>query len=139
MRLWHYELLDCLDDFHIVLQWSELLAIKEKIDKCGTPNHRLVNKVINYSINEFKAYCGLVISEMQKRHIRYSKKKQKEIADWQSNVFDNNNTNINGFLWHNKRYLRECYYNLEEKFDCEIVSESAWQKVDEKYQKLIKR
>jgi uncharacterized protein (TIGR02328 family) len=67
MRLWHKDLLPYLDDFHIVSQYRELLAIKRAIDKNGTPNHRLVNKVLDYSIEHFKAYALLVKLELVKK------------------------------------------------------------------------
>lgn len=137
MRLWHYELLECLDDFHIVSQWRELLAIKGAIDKNGTPNHRLVNKVMDYPIKEFKVYCGLVIQEMNARKIKYSDKKLQEILDWNCDLFNKKRENKNCFLWHDDRYFLQCYYNLQEKYDCGIVSADAWNKINEKYKEII--
>ena len=137
MRLWHYELLDCLDDFHIIAQYRELLAIKGAIDKNGTPNHRLVNKVMDYPIDEFKSYAGLNLLEMNNRNLNYSDKKRQEIADWKCDVFADKRNIDNGFLWHDDRYLKQCYYNLQEKYDCGIVSADAWKRIDSKYQQLI--
>ena len=71
MRLWSFQLLPFLDDFHIVAQWRELLAIKGAIDKNGTPNHRLVNKVLDYDIKDFIEYTSLVCYELNRRHIKY--------------------------------------------------------------------
>lgn len=134
MRLWHYKLLSCLDDFHVVAQYRELLAIKGAMDKNRTPNHRLVNKVLNYPITQFKQYFVLVVDELKKRNIKYNHKKVLEVYNWHSDAFSNN---INKFYkhlyqyWHNDRYLRQCYYNLEEKHDCKIVSDSAFEKIKE--------
>lgn len=137
MRLWHFRLLPYLDDFHIVAQYRELLAIKGAIDKNGTPNHRLVNKVLDYNIQEFKNYTALIIGELKKRNIKYLESKWIEVRDWDSQYF-NNNRYFGAKLyvdWHNKKYLRQCYYNLEEKHDCGIVSDCAWQKIDKFYKK----
>ncbi len=139
MRLWHYKLLPYLDDFHIIAQWRELLAIKGAIDKNGTPNHRLVNKVLDYPITDFKWYCIMVKQELEKRNIKYNNKKALEIYNWHCDKFSN--PFVNGWSankkpyegWHNERYLRQCYYNLEEKHDCGIVSDSAWNKICEVY------
>ena len=133
MRLWHYKLLPCLDDFHIVAQWRELLAIKGAIDKNGTPNHRLVNKVLKYSIVHFKKYCMLVVDELKKRDIKHSQSKRLEMWNWHCNIFpkDLNEDRELYDGWHNHRYLTQCYYNLEEKHDCGIVSNDAWEKIDE--------
>ena len=139
MRLWHYKLLDCLDDFHIVAQYRELLAIKNAIDKNGTPNHRLVNKVLDYSLLDFKIYAMKVEKELKKRNISFNKSKIDEIMTWQTDKFEITSDNkplYDG--WHNNKYLRQCYFNLQEKFDCGIVSEKAWARIDAKYHKEIK-
>lgn len=142
MRLWHYKLLPCLDNFHIVAQYRELLAIKGAIDKNGTPNHRLVNKVLDYPITEFKKYFAWVVYELKKRNIKYNHKKVLEVDNWHSDAFSNN---INRFYkhpyecWHNDRYLRQCYYNLEEKYDCGIVSEDAFKKIKQVCEEVLKK
>lgn len=139
MRLWHYQLLPYLDDFHIVAQWRELLAIKGAIDKNGTPNHRLVNKVLDYSISDFKFYTYLVKEEMVRRKIKFIAKKYIEIEDWDCELFNNLHQSKKLYdNWHNTRYLRQCYYNLEEKHDCGIVSKGAWEKISQFYDKFLK-
>jgi hypothetical protein len=35
--------------------------------------------------------------------------------------------------WHNERYLDQCFYNLQEKFDCGGITEEEWEKVSKKY------
>lgn len=143
MRLWHYELLDCLDDFHVVTQWRELLAIKGAIDKNGTPNHRLVNKVLDYPITDFKWYFIKVKEELVKRKIKYNNKKALEVYNWHCDKFAKPtsyewNKNEKPYEdWHNNRYLTQCYYNLQEKYDCGIVSKNAWQKVENKYNRFV--
>ena len=32
--------------------------------------------------------------------------------------------------FHNERYLRQCYYNLQEKYDDGIIPEEEWKKLD---------
>lgn len=137
MRLWHYKLLPYLDDFHIVAQWRELLTIKGAIDKNGTSNHRLVNKVLYYNICEFKNYTAHIIRELKKRNIRYLESKWIGIRDWDSEYFDNHRYFGHKLYdgWHDNRYLTQCYYNLQEKVDCGIVSKQAWQRIDEFYKK----
>jgi uncharacterized protein (TIGR02328 family) len=137
MRLWDFRLLPFLDDFHIVAQWRELLAIKGAIDKNRTPNHRLVNKVLDYNIQEFKNYTALIISQLRQRNIKYLNSKWEEIRDWECEHFDNDRY-FGAKLyegWHNNRYLTQCYYNLQEKADCGIVSKQAWSRIDEFYKK----
>ena len=131
MRLWHYKLLPYLDDFHIVAQWRELLAIKGAIDKNGTPNHRLVNKVLDYSLLDFKVYTIKVKEEMDKRNIKYIKSKFDEVMSWKCDKFKPSENKPLYFNWHTLRYLIQCFYNLEEKYDCGIVSKSAFKKINQ--------
>lgn len=140
MRLWSYQLLPYLDDFHIVAQWRELLAIKGAIDKNGTPNHRLVNKVLKYNIQDFKNYTACVVCELKKRKIKYSNSKWEEIRDWDSPHFNNDRYFGAKYYigWHEGRYLTQCYFNLQEKMDCGIVSETAWNKINNFYIKYQK-
>ena len=136
MRLWHKDLLPYLDNFHIVSQYRELLAIKRAIDKNGTPNHRLVNKVLYYSIYEFREYAWLVKVELDKREIKYNIKNMVEILEWESGKFAKPKNPLISELykdWHNARYLTQCYYNLQEKYDCGIVSKEAWERIDKFY------
>ena len=37
--------------------------------------------------------------------------------------------------WHNDRYLAQCYYNLEEKYDCGGVAPEWFEKIREIYKK----
>lgn len=141
MRLWYFELLPYLDDFHLVSQWRELLAIKGAIEKNGSPNHRLVNKVLDYTLGEFKAYCSKVLCELDKRGIKTQKAKRNEIWSWYSDKFKGEDFIEKDTLfegWHDDRYLRQCYFNLEEKHDCGIVSDEAWGKIEEFYKERIK-
>ena len=34
--------------------------------------------------------------------------------------------------WHDDRYLLQCYYNLQEKFDCGGITEDEWIIIDER-------
>lgn len=31
--------------------------------------------------------------------------------------------------WFNKRYLMQCFYNLQEKFDCGMITPQEWEKI----------
>ena len=53
MRLWHKDLIKALPQQHIVAQWRELSAIAGAIQKSGTPNHILVNFVLDYDYDHF--------------------------------------------------------------------------------------
>ena len=33
--------------------------------------------------------------------------------------------------WHNERYLKQCFYNLQEKYDCGSITKSEYDKLKE--------
>jgi len=130
MRLWHKDLIQYLPKNQLLGQWRECCLIARSISIKGTPNHILVNKIMDYPIQHFIAYARLVQTEMLKRgyvpawwsFIKWLA--DKEYAVEPINLF---------YKWHNNTYLRECFYNLEEKYMCGGISEDDWYKIDEAY------
>ncbi len=134
MRLWSYQLLLYLPRLQLVSQWRECCCIAKSIAEKGTPNHILVNKIMDYPLNHFVVYTAMVISEM--RHRGYKVDAQKfwkwmHKTDW---------CNVNCALgeglfadWHNDIYLRECLYNLEEKFRAGGIPVDEWQIIYDKF------
>ncbi len=135
MRLWHEKLIPVLPTKMLVSQWRELAAIVGSINKNGTPNHRLVNIVLEYPKADYYIYTMLIYNEMRLRNMNPSSVVLKKIVSYTGEV---DNTNKNIYLeWHNIRYLAQCYYNLQEKYDRGIVSKEEWLKIDDMYNKLI--
>ena len=64
MRLWEKNLIEVLPREQLVAQWRELSAIAGAIQKNGTPNHILVNFVLDYDFDNFISYAQLVRDEM---------------------------------------------------------------------------
>ena len=67
MRLWHTKLISALPREHLVAQWRELSAIAGSIQTKGTPNHVLVNFVMNYDFDHFISYAYYIRQEMTAR------------------------------------------------------------------------
>lgn len=133
MRLWHIELIDVLPRQQLLGQWRELCCIAANIKKNTTPNHILVNKIMDYSWSDFKSYCVNVIDEMKKRGYKVSEEKL-----WKYDVAKDAEIVKNVYKeWHNKRYLTQCLYNLQEKFDCGGISNDEWQKISKKFHYLL--
>ena len=131
MRLWHKDLIKLLPGQQLLGQWRECCLIAKNIQEKGTPNHILVNKVMDYPIQEFINYTGLVYREMVSRQynvhwskfIRYIPKPQKHtLCCTQNDIFKD---------WHNIRYLIQCYTNLQEKYDCGGISQEEWELIQE--------
>jgi len=131
MRLWDYCLLKVLPDRFIVAQWRECIAIKRQWEK-GTLKHRLVSYVMDHNKEYFMQYVAHIDSEMTIRGIKHQNKYYEEIYDFCKNDFDDNEKYKEmPYPEHNNRYLRQCYYNLEEKYDRGIISFDEFQKIQE--------
>ena len=129
MRIWHWALIEALPKQQLVAQWRELSAIASNIRTKGYPNHILVDKVVGYSFDHFISYAYYVRTEMTKRGYKTMDKVWNNICsviDGEYNILPKNELFPH---WHNHRYLAQCYYNLEEKYDCGGISQEEFYKI----------
>lgn len=117
MRLWHTKLIEALPREHLVAQWRELSAIASKIQTSGTPNHVLVNFVMDYDFDHFISYAYYIRQEMTKRKYRTMNSVWEKIASLKPNwtllpLEEVYKRKMSDF------YLTVCYYNLAEKYVC---------------------
>lgn len=117
MRLWHKDLIKVLPQAHLVAQWRELSAIAGAIEKNGTPNHVLVNFVLDYDYDNFISYAYYIRQEMTSKGIRTMNTVWDKIVnlkpEWTLLSFEK--------IYEQKMddlYLKICYYNLYEKYLC---------------------
>lgn len=112
MRLWHYKLIPYLPKSQLLAQWRELNSIFKKRDK-----HILINYVYEYQNIDLYVYSCIIIEEMQKRNYKIKTfENMKNFFDIKINLdyfkgykpFKNHHTD---------RYLLQCFYNLQEKYD----------------------
>ena len=117
MRLWHKDLIKVLPQAHLVAQWRELSAIAGAIEKNGTPNHVLVNFVLDYDYDNFISYAYYLREEMTSRGIRTMSTVWDKIVnlkpEWTllplEKIYEQKMDDL---------YLKICYYNLYEKYLC---------------------
>ena len=125
MRLWHKDLIPVLPRQQLLGQWRECCAIAKNIHDNGTPNHILVNPIMNYPESMFNSYTNEVYHELQRRGYSpdwhcFQKNRDRDPLDCSSEhqyLFGG---------WHNDRYLTQCLANLEEKHDRGGVSDEEW-------------
>ena len=129
MRLWHKDLIAKLPNKMLLSQWRELAAIVGSINKKGTPNHRLVNIILDYDKSHLYTYTTLVYKEMKKRNMKPSETVYNKINDYCNSKLIDKNILFND--WHNERYYKQCYHNLEEKYDRGIITEEEWYRIKE--------
>ena len=67
MRLWHKDLIPYLPRQQLLGQWREVCAIARNIEKNGTPNHVLVNKVMDYGAGHLNQYAYEICAEALNR------------------------------------------------------------------------
>jgi uncharacterized protein (TIGR02328 family) len=143
MRFWHKDLIDVLPKPQLTGQWRECNIILENIIRAGAPQSLIVNKVMDYPCGHLVSYVRLVYDEMLKRGYRPNPEIIEKCFRLPQNHFKDNDLKMeinydNLFSnWHNDRYLRQCYYNLQEKYDCGGIKESDWHKIDKKVKNLM--
>lgn len=131
MRCWHYKLIPVLPNAMLVSQWRECIAIKRQWEK-GTLKHRLVSYVQLHDYCYFNTYVIRVIDELKKRNINYNCKYYNEINDFCGHTVIKGN-----YSEHNDRYLKQCYYNLQEKYDRGIITKEEWQKIEDLFKSEV--
>ena len=136
MRLWHKDLITALPREQLVAQWRELSAIAGNLNTKGTPNHILVNKVCDYPRDHFISYAFWVRQEMTRRGYRTMDSVWDKI--YCTREVDYGELQILPIEdlfpgWHNDRYLEQCYFNLEEKYDCGGVDKEWFEKIQNIY------
>lgn len=129
MRLWHKDLISVLPDKQLLGQWRECCAIASNIANKGTPNHILVNKIMNYPLDHFYNYGVIVYCEMDLRGFKCDFQKFEHWFTYptETKIIDRENIFAG---WHNDRYLAQCYHNLQEKFDCGGIDAADWNIID---------
>ena len=130
MRLWHKDLIDVLPKQQLLAQWRECCAIARQIGVNGQVNHILVNRINDYPVEHFMAYCGLVHSEFIRRGYSCN---MHEVSQWIKQDLPEflECTHEDIFYdWHNARYMWQCYTNLEEKHDCGGIPDEEWANVE---------
>ena len=133
MRLWHKDLIPYLPRQQLLGQWRECCLIAKSIAENGTPNHLLVNKIMDYSPSHFFRYCALVREEMKKRGYKVN---WRALEHWRDMMYFDEviekpvpyDELFSG--WHDQEYFWICYYNLREKYICGGITQEEWKALE---------
>lgn len=132
MRLWSKQLISVLPREQLVAQWRELSACAGNIKLKGTPNHILVNKIMDYPLDHFISYAYYIRQEMTKRGYKTMDSVWNKIVevkpDWKLISMDDIYPK-----WMTSEYVTICYWNLKEKYLCGGISEGDWCRIMELY------
>lgn len=134
MRLWHYKLIKYLPNSQLLAQWRELNSIFKKQDK-----HILINYVYEYDKEDLYGYTYLVITELLTR--KFNIKRTESYENYFKEISDGYKLTISIACYrhkffpyhHTNRYLLQCFYNLQEKYDRgqKDFSEEQYKKLEE--------
>ena len=131
MRLWHKDLIPYLPRQQLLGQWRECCLIAKQIAEKGTPNHVLVNRVMEYPTDHFRVYGLLVLGVMAGRGYHADLYRFNQyFVEYGPDVpalgalFDG---------WHNDRYLHQCLSNLQEKADCGAIPAEEWKRITDRW------
>lgn len=135
MRLWHTALIKALPTIHLQAQWRELSAIAGSIQLKGTPNHVLVNFVLDYDFNHLISYAYYIRQELTNRNIRTMNSVWDKITSLNptysilplEEVYPDKMDNL---------YLKICYYNLLEKYICGMFDDMSM--IDDIVKSMVK-
>lgn len=131
MRLWHKDMLSVLPRQQLLGQWREICAIAKNIAEKGTPNHMLVNRIIEYPDEHFNQYAMMVCNEMHRRGYKCDFEKFIRLRGLRWTEHTVSYPIFWG--WHNDRYLRQSLYNLQEKHDCKAIPDDEWDRITQKF------
>lgn len=137
MRLWHKNLIKVLPKQQFLGQIRELTAICKDIQTRGKTNHILINKIMDYDLSHLYTYCKLIEDNAKQRKINIT---ERTLNKWWNtfNIEERKIVDITDLFnnWHNKRYLVQCFYNLQEKFDCGGITENEFKLIKQEFKRI---
>ena len=136
MRIWSKKLIQVLPTKQLKAMRYEL---GDMIKQYPNIKHSLVKFANDYDIAFLGEYFGIVLLECLKRNINMNEKYNIEISNI---VFDNSKLETEEqvglkFKEDNDRYLKQCLYNLQEKYDRNIITKEEWQKIENLFKEVI--
>ena len=143
MRLWHWKLIPVLPRQQLLGQWRECCLIAKNIQEQGTPNHILVDPIMSYSDYDFISFAKRVANEMNNRGYRVNRESFTRYMPngeerWKTctNYLDDDWPPFD--FWHTDKYFKQCYYNLEEKYDRGGISDEEWKPIQKMFEEETK-
>lgn len=125
MRLWHKDLIPYLPKQQLLGQWRELNSIYKNQNR-----HILINFVYEYPKEDLYSYSNLIIDEMIERGYKFN------LTNFY-NYFDTEIYNLYPnyifIIKMNDRYLKQCLYNLQEKYDCGGINNEEWKRIEDQF------
>lgn len=133
MRLWHTDLIEVLPRQQLLGQWRELNSIFKNQNR-----HILINFVYDHSPMDLFRYSLMVTKEIEKRGYKINTNSLKEYFKDKISTFCITRNQLPPFFDKmNDRYLKQCLYNLQEKYDCGGITDEEWKRITDKFGGMI--
>lgn len=125
-------------------------------------NHATINRIKDYPLDHFIVYCDLVRQEFinrgwtigtntiekLNREINFEnrlKELEKHLKISQEFIFIEGNRKDTVFVnneklfgnFHNERYIIQCLYSFQEKYDIGMISNEEWKSLEDKFNYLL--
>ena len=98
-----------------------------------------LNENVAYTIGKsFGTYVKNVCRELTHRKINYNDNLYYELTSFSDVSYLNIGISNINYEEHNDRYLKQCYYNLQEKADRGIITKEEWELIHKNIYGLIK-
>ena len=131
MRIWSKKLIPVLPTKQLKAMRYEL---GDMIKQYPNIKHPLVKFANNYDIAYLGQYYGCVLLEFNERNINRKETYDEGIICFVAMVTQMQPQEIMDndlkFKEDNIRYLIQCYYNLQEKYDRGIITQEEWNKIE---------
>lgn len=140
MRLWHKDLLEVLPNSQLLGQNRECCAMEADLLAKGKVNHVLINFLNKTNLSHLYSYHLLVMEEMKKRNYNITYKTLERLEYFKNtfSCYEIKKEDVFNYI-HTERYLLQCYYNLQEKFDNNGLTLDEWKIIEEKIKDVTKK
>ena len=129
MRLWHKDLIPYLPKQQLLGQWRELNSVFSRKNR-----HILINFIYDdFTLDHLYSYATLVVIQLkccynaninQDKMMKFFEKTGVTLIPNTENIYKNKM---------NDRYLKQCLYNLQEKYDCGGITQNEWDMIEDRF------
>ena len=134
-RVWHKDLIPVLPRKVLMRQWRECCVIARNKVTAGSVGSARMRRIEDYPKAHFGRYALDVAKECEARGIPVDRMQffrwfdqWKDDSSVGSSLVDIDKDDVFSG-WHNDRYMFQCWYDLQEMFDCGEITKEDWLRV----------
>lgn len=141
MRIWHKDLIRVLPTKLLKTQWRDMHLIMSNIARNCKPGSVIVNRIVDYPIEQTWRYICLVGQELSRRGYKTKSnigkyfsmddiRRQKKIFGYDIMLAAGQLSVEEIFYkWHDNQYLIQCFYMLQERYDCGDITDEEYEEI----------